>query len=1156
MSDNQVASLAIDKSGFLWIGTVDGLNLYDGYSVTNFRKDEYPNMASNNVIHLLCDTRNNVWMATPEGISWLDANRKFHRVVLNDTVEKFASRTVVETKELGIILFTSLGQYAIDKNTGEWVKLDWIPEGITFSGFLDADPFDENKIIYSTYREVIILDYASKKILFQQPYTQHAVSVCRISEDEIAIGTLNGAVEVININTKKVSRQYKLTNEINGKAINTSLTEVRPASNGDILVATGFAGLVIIGRDGQIRRHTHDALERRSIAANNTYRVLGGPRGEVVVGTNSTGVSISNIYNRKASFVSIFRDNKGNFFDNYLTDIHEGKDDNVWIGAYDRLIKWNRKSNTSQFFHYYFERPGLVQSLEIRTLCIDKSGVPWVSPFGDGIATLNERTGKFQKIPVDTSQGAAARYGLSNDMLAASDGYIWVANGGGIYRIHAITRKVAGFTKHPTLKTVLGKNVIALYEDRNGKIWMGTHNSGLYVYDPTSEKVDHLGKEDGLSSNTCFSFLQDKNGNIYVATTEGFSIIQQTGKIVTYKQTDGLPFEQTQGFLEDDLGYVWIANTKCLVRFDPVKKSMKYYDEHAGLNESGFRPGGFIKASDGELLWGSRNGLNYFFTDQLRDNTTQQLQVNIYQASLRDSVIRSESNYSLTLPFSENDVMFHFAAINLSGAKNIRYQYKLEGYDKDWVEGTDIRQVRYASLPSGKYQFKVRASTDRRNWVPAKNTYFVEVIPPAWQQWWFIGAGLAIVATIIFWIISSRNRKIREQQEEIETEQAISYFASSMSEHQTEENIVWDVVRNCISRLKFEDCVIYLMNAQDGLLVQVAAHGPKNPREFELKEPIGIPLGRGIVGSVAMSGKPEIVSDTTKDPRYIVDDAHRLSEITVPIAYNGQVLGVIDCEHSKKGFFTQKHLSILSTIASLCANKIVRARAEKEKIEAQNKLMSTQQKMTEVEMQALRAQMNPHFIFNCLNSINRYIVKSDQTTASFYLTRFAKLIRLILDNSNSKNVILTNELEALKLYIEMEALRFDKKFTYEIQVEKNIGTDCIEVPPLIIQPYVENAIWHGLLHKESNGHLKISVSMLEDSMLQCVIEDNGIGRAKAKELKSKTATSRKSLGMELTENRLSLLNKHAELNASVEIIDMENEMKEPTGTKVVLKIPV
>jgi LytS/YehU family sensor histidine kinase len=240
----------------------------------------------------------------------------------------------------------------------------------------------------------------------------------------------------------------------------------------------------------------------------------------------------------------------------------------------------------------------------------------------------------------------------------------------------------------------------------------------------------------------------------------------------------------------------------------------------------------------------------------------------------------------------------------------------------------------------------------------------------------------------------------------------------------------------------------------------------------------------------------------------------------------------------------------------LCANKIVRTKAEEEKEKAQAILMDTQQKMADVEMQALRAQMNPHFIFNCLNSINRYIVKSDQATASLYLTRFAKLIRLILDNSNSKNVILSNELEALKLYIEMEALRFDKKFTYSIVIDEEVKADTIEVPPLIIQPYVENAIWHGLLHKETEGYLLIYISRLSENMIQCVIEDNGIGRDKAKELKSKSAITRKSLGMKLTESRLSLLNKYAELTASVDIIDLKTDSEGAEGTKVVLKIPI
>jgi hypothetical protein len=212
--------------------------------------------------------------------------------------------------------------------------------------------------------------------------------------------------------------------------------------------------------------------------------------------------------------------------------------------------------------------------------------------------------------------------------------------------------------------------------------------------------------------------------------------------------------------------------------------------------------------------------------------------------------------------------------------------------------------------------------------------------------------------------------------------------------------------------------------------------------------------------------------------------------------------------------------------------------------------------MAELEMRALRAQMNPHFIFNCLNSINRYIVKSDNATASLYLTRFAKLIRLILDNSNSKKVLLSNELEALKLYIEMERIRFDNKFDYRMIVDEGVHTDSIGVPSLIIQPYVENAIWHGLLHKEGNGSLWVKIRMLDENTLECVIEDNGVGREKAAEFRSKSATGKKSLGMKLTEDRIAVLNQYAQTNASVEIVDLEDGSRVATGTRVVVIIPV
>jgi sensor histidine kinase YesM len=138
----------------------------------------------------------------------------------------------------------------------------------------------------------------------------------------------------------------------------------------------------------------------------------------------------------------------------------------------------------------------------------------------------------------------------------------------------------------------------------------------------------------------------------------------------------------------------------------------------------------------------------------------------------------------------------------------------------------------------------------------------------------------------------------------------------------------------------------------------------------------------------------------------------------------------------------------------------------------------------------------------------------------------------------------------------MEAIRFEKQFTYDIRVAKGIDTEAVQVPPMIIQPFVENAIWHGLLHKEAPGHLSIEVCCKHAGVLECRIRDNGIGRKKAKELKSKSASTRKSLGMKITEDRLGLLNSQARVSATIEIGDLFDPNGDPAGTLVCIKIPV
>lgn len=209
-------------------------------------------------------------------------------------------------------------------------------------------------------------------------------------------------------------------------------------------------------------------------------------------------------------------------------------------------------------------------------------------------------------------------------------------------------------------------------------------------------------------------------------------------------------------------------------------------------------------------------------------------------------------------------------------------------------------------------------------------------------------------------------------------------------------------------------------------------------------------------------------------------------------------------------------------------------------------------KLAETRMSALRAQMNPHFIFNCLNSINRYIIKNDAKTASLYLTKFAKLIRHILDNSSHSQIALSKELESLKLYIEMESLRFENKFTFEITTAETIDLDSIEIPPLIIQPYVENAIWHGLLHKEGEGKLWIELKQI-DHWLLIIVEDNGIGRKASEKYKSIHAPTRKSVGIKLTEERLKLGIENGQVNETI-IEDLMQPNGEAAGTRVTLKI--
>ncbi len=552
------------------------------------------------------------------------------------------------------------------------------------------------------------------------------------------------------------------------------------------------------------------------------------------------------------------------------------------------------------------------------------------------------------------------------------------------------------------------------------------------------------------------------------------------------------------------------------------------------------------------MFWGTDKGLTYFYPSQM-NSITQPLHPSVNTLVSADTAYRFTGVADLSFSYNTPSFVFNFSSGEITGDKKNQLLYRLDGYDKEWQIPATAGQAAYSRLHPGKYSFLVKASRDGNTWYSAAYPVNIKIHKPWWEQNWFMLLMLSFAAAMAYYFY----RFYLKQKNEKDARQVTSYFAGSAYENSSVEDILWDICRNCIYMLRFEDCVIYLVDEKKNELQQKAAYGPKNPREFEILHPISIPVGKGIVGHVARTGKALVIPDTSKDSRYIVDDERRLSEITVPIIHDGKVIGIIDAEHRRKNFFTKIHLQTLEGIASLCSAKISRAIAMETMRKSRIELMELNIKMAESRFSNLRLQMNPHFLFNSLSAIQHLIVSRQTTKAYKYLTVFSNFLRTLLNFADKNFIPLDEEIRILNMYVELESLRFDQSFSYEITVEESLANDEVFLPTLMVQPFAENAIWHGLLHKEGEKKLSIRFSNNSEDYVTCTIEDNGIGRARSAAIqKNKIPSSaHNSKGIGIIRERLVLMEQKTGKPGDVNIIDLHNGTEATTGTRVVITIP-
>ena len=1170
LSDNYVWDMCQDKTGNLWVGTQDGLNMFNGRSVSWFLQENHPQLNSDYIRKLYCDELNRIWVFTQGGYTALiDENRKFHKISMYDSAKPMNQRWLLYTAEHGAVLFTRKGFFRLNKeknilkadslNNDFFTRIDIkIPDSLWTKSFVQVEAVDQNRFVLSYRDSFFVIDFEENKVSAKYSFSDVNIIGGWLPGELLIYNRQEKALQSINLKTRSVSWPTKDIKDQHGEKLTELVNGAKMINDETLLLTVNRHGMYLFNYKTKVLvNYQHDAADPTTIVNEWPKNITVGNDGWIFIGCRPNGLS----YFKSDAVIGaqlVFMDKQGNSYDGHVSSIATLDNNTFFIGVGNNLLKWNRNTNTTVFVDYA-EVNGLkmMNNDNVGQLNFDQMNRLWLRTLDHGAFVLdkNDRAIKFFKYDTVDKNGINTR--RIHDLEQGPDGFMWIATMNGLRRINLTTFKVDDLNNTPLAQL---KNIPCdyLFFPGDNTLWIGSEKNGVWHYSFTTGKLENFNEQNGFIGNYVLAINKDNNGNIYVGTDKGLQIFLANGKTKLITQKEGLRHQRAEILILDKRNRMWIGNDVGIACFNIADSSLRYFDETYGLSIQGFRVGSFCHTSEDEQVWGTERGIQYFFPENLY-NYNPKLKLTINRIESRNILTNLAQSNSYQLSANDNYITFYFSTIEYLTKLRTFYQYQLEGVDEDWVQVVNQNSVRYSSLPPGKHVFKVRASNDNKVWFDAENEVTIMVAAPFYSKWWFKVVAVLLAVGLIWYVFSFYRRRQQKKTEELETELVINYFASQINARHKTDELLWDVAKNLIGKLGFEECMIYIWNHDKTELIQKAGYGSKGSMETITDRALyNISKGKGIVGAAVESKQNLLINDTSKDKRYFtVDEKVMLSELCVPLIHDNEVLGAINIEQHQKNFFTQKHLKMLSTIAVLCANQIQRIRAEEEKQQARIEALQNKQKAVETRLQSLRLQMNPHFLFNALNSVQQMILANEEMVATRYLSKFSKLLRTILVHSDKEFVTLKEELEILNLYIELESMRFKESFKYRIECDDNIDTDEIKLPTLLIQPFVENAIWHGLMHKEGERLLSVTFSEKDDS-IECVVEDNGIGREKANETKLTTGQGNKhtSKGIAVSIERLHAMGNGNGKRGAMRIIDLKDEKGSAMGTKVEIIFPI
>ncbi|WP_169720057.1 histidine kinase [Dyadobacter alkalitolerans] len=1150
LSSKVIRSLHKDSDGFLWIGTIKGLNRFDGAAIRQYGNENGLKDLYINGIQPL--GQDELIIGTTQGIKIF--NRKEGAYVSDPRFEQLSSIDIYNIYLDGFSRLWFLTQSGIYIYiNGNLAKLE---SQVSDARILQGVRYDLATLVWDHGRggfwmggpETFFIDLR-KKTIYHKLNNPNNVPIFDAA-DVFAIGVDaesnlwygSNKTKSLNFWNHKTNKVISYS-ELDGERIYEGCNRIFIDKKGRVWIST-WAFAAYVKESGEpIRKIPYSQNRKYSIGYGFFWAAIEDMEGNVWLGTlNGISKVQANAPVQAIYQLPSFKYFLHTGFAHANSIVVDGS--TIMAAKEDGIVRFNMK--TRHYQRYISNNgPDLVKNKFF--MSVKSKGVWWFAGL-DGIHFLRPGSERLEPLIAD---GVKFKAKTSNFIFADPVGNIWFQIlDDALYRYNpskdAITRfdgKSERFGAFPLA------NAYSFLIQRTGNI-LFANKYGILKFDTFKQQFFevYFNKTYGFMVN---QMVEDKLGNIWLAVWgRGVLKLDENYNVTDSLNTgNGLPYDNLNNIAIDHLNNIWVSGIEGLLFFNPESKALTKVDVDLGQNLQDYYNDLFVANKriyatmlDHVVVLDPSK----FAALKVRE-PPHITSVKIFGKEKEDFM----RNPQLDLSHDEDYLTFQFASLVHRDVPTLRYSYMLEGFDQTWINSGRSLVGSYKNLPWGKYKFKVRSTDERGNWMSVEKTLIINIRPPWWRESWFLGAVAILVCALLINLYNVYLKRKRN----LMMDASIDYFANAVYPENSVKEICWDIAYNCVSHLHLQDCVVYLMDHKRNVLVQKAAYTYNSPKTSEQDSPTEIPVGKGIIGTVAETGKHLVIGNTSRDPRYVVIEQRRFSELSVPILHDGKVIGVVDSEHYKKNYFKSEHLKAMSIITSICSGKIAEAIAQAAAKEKEIELLEISKALAESQLMALRAQMNPHFVFNCLNSIQECIVSEKFKEASKYLNLFAKLFRNLLNNSGRSLITIDEERDILEFYLQLEEMRFSNSFSYEIRFDGELEDEGIMIPSLLVQPYVENALWHGLMHSELERKLLVEFKKINEDIFECRIDDNGIGRKKSFELRAINEKNRyhESKGLGISSDRLSVLNRQGH-HAEVEFVDKMHDNGEAAGTLVIVRL--